>query len=875
MSTAALLGLESSKSYQSLKQIQGTMRELFDIRASDQRSEESFAKQEAVAAKRANQDAKRYEARQIKSAADYERAVKSGGGGGAAAGAGLVAAGLLGAALLGKTQGLKNIGNRIFDKGSEFAKTFTENFNQELDKKEKTGSTTPSSSTPSSSTPTPTPTPTPSSRIVTRQYKGKKDKNYQAYAKIYNSAAKIKAPYPELVAARAMLESGWLGSDLAKRGKNPFGQTGSGDAGTLNYKGRTWAKYSSFDAAVKAHVKRWASKTPQGKPGYGTYDSPMAGLVGTLENYAPSSDGNNHQHYTNSVTSIMKKYGFDPNKQNPITKMQKGGVLEHAMGNGPEGENRLALNTALNPQIMDGKKPTMNLPGFQRGGKIFLHWAASGYNANFPQNYHTVFKGDGTAQRNQSYSKFRTRKGHTWRRNGQGIGLSMASMGGKDPWSTPTTDAQVNSMADEIAKVAKDWGWKAEDINKTNVMTHAEVAKIDGYFGERWDLWHIKKNDPKGSGGDRIRALARAKFTGSASTSYQGPGRNEEEELAVRSGEDRGERMVHEKDQDNRRPLSERNQPTKDVLGEQFKRFGPFGQVALEIARKINQRAGFELIPGIGTGATKGSDNIEAVEKDVTALTGNQQQQPQTQPQASTVKKEEKKEPTKAEAAKNVQALKNSDTVLKKVKAASHPDTGSGYTLQGLNDYKGRPAVFSRAAAYHFGKMMSDSQGKIKGTHISSSQRSQKKNSSLPGAHPNSSHLYGEALDIIDGSMEYMKLHGKKYGWEFGYSHGPGSAHFNYKGPTKLKVQGRQGGGVVQMKQSGGIASQFNNQHTGSYIKNKYGRRTIIIQRAPNQIPPASGGNGNGENPHVNSGPKPTNIDTAQHMYKIQMGAFV
>ena len=88
MSTAALLGLESSKSYQSLKQIQGTMRELFDIRASDQKSEEAFAKQEAVSAKRATQDAKRYEARQIKSAADYERAVKGGGGGGAAAGAG-------------------------------------------------------------------------------------------------------------------------------------------------------------------------------------------------------------------------------------------------------------------------------------------------------------------------------------------------------------------------------------------------------------------------------------------------------------------------------------------------------------------------------------------------------------------------------------------------------------------------------------------------------------------------------------------------------------------------------------------------------------------------------------------------------------------
>ena len=185
MSTAALLGLESSKSYQSLKQIQGSLRELFNVRAQDQASEERFYKQTNAEARRAAEDTKRFDRGTIKTAHDYERTLKSGGGsGGMGAGAALLATGLLGAALLGKTNALKKVGGKVFDKGSDFVKNFTENFNRELDKEEKKGST---SSTPSStSTPTSTPAAPPTSRIRSRQYKGKKDKNYQAYAKIYN-----------------------------------------------------------------------------------------------------------------------------------------------------------------------------------------------------------------------------------------------------------------------------------------------------------------------------------------------------------------------------------------------------------------------------------------------------------------------------------------------------------------------------------------------------------------------------------------------------------------------------------------------------------------------------------------------------------------
>ena len=112
-------------------------------------------------------------------------------------------------------------------------------------------------------------------------------------------------------------------------------------------------------------------------------------------------------------------------------------------------------------------------------------------------------------------------------------------------------------------------------------------------------------------------------------------------------------------------------------------------------------------------------------------------------------------------------------------------ETGKGYNPSGFKDYKGRPVVLSQSAADSFAAMVSDSGGKIKGSDIASSQRSPEKNRSLPGSSPNSSHLYGEALDLSGPSAEWLKQNGRKYGWIFGYYHGGsgGSAHFNYKGP--------------------------------------------------------------------------------------------
>ena len=117
---------------------------------------------------------------------------------------------------------------------------------------------------------------------------------------------------------------------------------------------------------------------------------------------------------------------------------------------------------------------------------------------------------------------------------------------------------------------------------------------------------------------------------------------------------------------------------------------------------------------------------------------------------------------------------------VKAVVPASHPDTGSGFTVSGTRDQSGRPLVFSQPAAQMFASAMRDS-GIDLGSFVGSSGRSKSKNSEI-GGDPNSHHLYGEALDINGEGYQWMKANGKRYGWQYVYNHNPDSAHFKYVG---------------------------------------------------------------------------------------------
>ena len=112
---------------------------------------------------------------------------------------------------------------------------------------------------------------------------------------------------------------------------------------------------------------------------------------------------------------------------------------------------------------------------------------------------------------------------HTYRRNSNSVALSCACMGGQpDPWTMPPTEAQLEAMCREAARIAASWGWSAGDISLQTVMTHAEAASnrdgrwmhdnygpvIWGGSGERWDFLQLSRNGPA-TGGEELRQRIR------------------------------------------------------------------------------------------------------------------------------------------------------------------------------------------------------------------------------------------------------------------------------------------------------------------------------------------------------------------------------
>jgi muramidase (phage lysozyme) len=159
--------------------------------------------------------------------------------------------------------------------------------------------------------------------------------------------------------------------------------------------------------------------------------------------------------------------------------------------------------------------------------KIYLHWNVAGYD-NPVGPYHAVFLGDGRKVQNHPYDKTTP---HTHRRNNNAIGLAVAAMGGTTDtykWVNPPTITQLNAMANEVANIAKSMNWTKSDINKTNVMTHAEAAFLDGYgYGSgdpqtKWDMITLKQSDmnsqntksPGSKGGNDMRNMIIQKMQG-------------------------------------------------------------------------------------------------------------------------------------------------------------------------------------------------------------------------------------------------------------------------------------------------------------------------------------------------------------------------
>lgn len=172
--------------------------------------------------------------------------------------------------------------------------------------------------------------------------------------------------------------------------------------------------------------------------------------------------------------------------------------------------------------------------------KIFLHWSGTPYDWKEPGHYHCVVTGDGKVHRLTPYTT--PLNAHTFGRNENSVAFSLACMGGSGFSQYPPTQAQIQAMCLEVARLIKSLGWPVAKISADRIMTHAEAAALrdhpksivaavgtsdaravaaglpHGNYGpmgwpdgwpsgsaERWDLWYLKITDKKGSGGDILR----------------------------------------------------------------------------------------------------------------------------------------------------------------------------------------------------------------------------------------------------------------------------------------------------------------------------------------------------------------------------------
>jgi len=185
-------------------------------------------------------------------------------------------------------------------------------------------------------------------------------------------------------------------------------------------------------------------------------------------------------------------------------------------------------SSTSNQQVPLGQDNTV---GDKTGKKIYLHWTASDYNLDrsiwvnegggYWAGYHRYILGSGQVvpNRHSGHGVFgATPPNHTWRRNTpSSAAFSVSGMGGASPSNFgkyPIKAIQYESMASSVARLAKSWGWKKDDITSRNVITHSEAAKMDGYAKERWDLDKLYQGDSSGSGPNKIRNMIKGMMFG-------------------------------------------------------------------------------------------------------------------------------------------------------------------------------------------------------------------------------------------------------------------------------------------------------------------------------------------------------------------------
>ena len=151
----------------------------------------------------------------------------------------------------------------------------------------------------------------------------------QAFNKIYDIAKRVGgAKFPEIVAAQAMHETGYLANPNSvyfKTGKtNAFGQTISpsevGSNGIVDkywFRNRWWAVYDSLESSVKHNIKLWHDGS-RNAGNYNNFNTPLEGIASVAPAYSPNADpanialGYTVDAYSKGMVDALKVGGFNP-----------------------------------------------------------------------------------------------------------------------------------------------------------------------------------------------------------------------------------------------------------------------------------------------------------------------------------------------------------------------------------------------------------------------------------------------------------------------------------------------------------------------------------------------------------------------------------
>ena len=149
----------------------------------------------------------------------------------------------------------------------------------------------------------------------------------RAFNLIYDIAKRVGGTkYPEVVAAQAMHETGFLSPSLnsvynATRKTNAFGQTGDRGFGTIPRPGFRdgWTLYPDLKTGVKDHIKLWHDVKNHPR-NYNAFTSIIEGIASVAPAYSPNADPANIRmgftvdKYSKSMVKILKDMGFNPMK---------------------------------------------------------------------------------------------------------------------------------------------------------------------------------------------------------------------------------------------------------------------------------------------------------------------------------------------------------------------------------------------------------------------------------------------------------------------------------------------------------------------------------------------------------------------------------